>query len=219
MSLSSLSSPTLYTPSISSTTPSTTTTTTNTFTPTPSTPPFSFPPYHTSYPPFFTLQPTVPTRLAQLHKWSQLIQRYCAHHALFRLSTTSPATLDSPLFHNARLRRRLSAAHVREVVLWMVSKEGGARAEWVGGEERSSGGSVWVFWKRPEEWAEVLGGWVSLGGCSFAFFCGVCGFCLRGGFNGVCLRVWLRAESFARNWGFRLTCHDRWKRQDRRIRF
>lgn len=129
------------------------------FSPSTSSQPFIFPPYHISYPPFFTLQPTVPTRLAQLHKWSLLIQRYCAHYRLFRLSITSPATLDSPLFHNARLRKRMSAAHVRAVFAWMVGKDGGNRAEWIGGAE--DGGSVWVFWRRPEEWAEVLSGWVS----------------------------------------------------------
>lgn len=42
----------------------------------------------------------------------------------------------------------------------MAGKEGGGRAEWIG--EGESAGSVWVFWKRPEEWAEVLSGWVSL---------------------------------------------------------
>lgn len=40
----------------------------------------------------------------------------------------------------------------------MVGKEGGARAEWI---EEEGSGSAWVFWKRPEEWAEVLSGWVS----------------------------------------------------------
>jgi ESCRT-II complex subunit VPS25 len=125
-----------------------------------STPDFKFPPYHVSYPPFFTLQPTVTTRLAQLHKWSLLIQRYCAHYRLFRLSITSAATLDSPLFHNVRLRKRMSAAHVRAVFAWMAGKDGGNRAEWIGGNEE--GGNVWVFWRRPEEWAEVLSGWVSI---------------------------------------------------------
>lgn len=162
-------SSTLYPPSISISSP-TPTSSTPTLIPPPPPPPsssspptFQFPPYHTSYPPFFTLQPTVSTRLAQLHKWSLLIQRYCAHYRLFRLSIASPTTLDSPLFFNARLRKRLSAAHVKAVFVWMVGKEGGGRAEWIADGDGEGGreGSVWVFWKRPEEWAEVLWGWVS----------------------------------------------------------
>lgn len=151
---SSQPSSTLLPPSTSTPTSSTTT-----LVP-PSSSTFQFPPYHTFYSPFFTLQPTVSTRLAQLHKWSLLIQRYCAHYRLFRLSIASSATLDSPLFYNAQLRKRLSAAHVRAVFVWMVGKEGGGRAEWIVEGEKE--GSVWVFWKRPEEWAEVLSGWVSL---------------------------------------------------------
>lgn len=38
----------------------------------------------------------------------------------------------------------------------MCSKEGEERAEWVGGEK----GVCWVWWRRPEEWAEVLVDWV-----------------------------------------------------------
>lgn len=38
--------------------------------------------------------------------------------------------------------------------------DGGRRAEWAGGD---SGGkaAAWIWWKRPEEWAGVLAGWVS----------------------------------------------------------
>jgi hypothetical protein len=54
----------------------------------------------------------------------------------------------------------MSAAHVRAVFAWMVGKDGGNRAEWIGGN--GEGGNVWVFWRRPEEWAEVLSGWVSI---------------------------------------------------------
>lgn len=56
----------------------------------------------------------------------------------------------------------------------MTRDEGGRRAEWiVGGEgggglvegrrERGGGGdggTAWVYWHRPEEWADVIAGWV-----------------------------------------------------------
>lgn len=116
--------------------------------------PFTFPTTY-SFPPFFTLQPNLTTRTAQLRKWSRLIQRYCRHHHLFRLSLTT--ALDSDLFKNVQLKKRLSADDAREVLQWMTTAEGGKRAEWSKEKE-----AVWVFWKRPEEWGDAILGWVSI---------------------------------------------------------
>lgn len=126
--------------------------------------PFTFPPTY-SFPPFFTPQPNRTTRLSQLSKWSSLIRSYCRHHRIYRLSIID-AVENTPLFHNAQIRKRLSLAEARAVVDWMVSEEGGKRAEWVGGaggEGAGKGGRAvaWIWWKRPEEWAGVLEGWVS----------------------------------------------------------
>lgn len=43
----------------------------------------------------------------------------------------------------------------------MAGSDGERRAEWIGavGER----GSCWIWWRRPEEWAEVLAAWVSFG--------------------------------------------------------
>lgn len=116
---------------------------------------FSFPSYY-SYPPFFSLQPTLSTRFAQLQKWSLLIQSYCRHHRIFRL--TVHAAVSSPLFYNATMRKGLSMGNVREVLDWMAGPDGERRAEWIGGGTEKS--SCWVWWRRPEEWAEVLAAWV-----------------------------------------------------------
>jgi len=116
--------------------------------------PFTFPQIHT-FPPFFTLQPNLQTRTSQLRKWSRLIQRYCRHHSLFKVSLTT--AIDSDLFKNTELRKRLSANDTREVVEWMTREEGGRRAEWVDAGK----GLFWVFWKRPEEWGDGILGWVS----------------------------------------------------------
>lgn len=111
-----------------------------------------------SFPPFFTLQPNLQTRLSQLRKWSRLIQRYCRHHHIFKLSLVS--ALDTPLFKNAELRKRLALNDALQVVDWMTRDEGGRRAEWIDGGLDAKGGTAWVYWKRPEEWAEVIVGWV-----------------------------------------------------------
>lgn len=51
----------------------------------------------------------------------------------------------------------------------MASAEGGRRAEWVplsGAKSRSrdageeSKSAIWIYWRRPEEWADAIYGWV-----------------------------------------------------------
>ncbi|CAO1605199.1 MAG: hypothetical protein LQ349_001464 [Xanthoria aureola] len=124
---------------------------------------FPFPPTY-SFPPFYTLQPTLLTRTSQLAKWSLLIQRYHAHHHRYRLHI--PTALSSPLFHNAAIHKRLSLASVIEIVNYMVKAEkdggGGQRAEWIAtaagkGSEKTE---AWVWWKKPDEWADVIAAWV-----------------------------------------------------------
>lgn len=117
--------------------------------------PFIFPHKHVAYPPFFSLQPTLLTRHAQLKTWSRLIQSYCRHQHIFKLVLAT--ALDTPLFHNVTMRKRMSSAHVKEVLEFMAGEEGGRRAEWIGGGWIS----CWIFWRRPEEWAEIVAGWVS----------------------------------------------------------
>jgi hypothetical protein len=64
--------------------------------------------------------------------------------------------LDTELFWNKKIGRRLSLADAREMLEFM-RKEG--RAEWAGGKgERDV---CWVWWRTPEEWAGVIADWVS----------------------------------------------------------
>ena len=73
--------------------------------------------------------------------------------------------MDSPLFHNTALRKRISLADARSILDWMSLSEevggGGKRAEWIGAGKSSA----WVWWRRPEEWAELVLDWV----CHTAF--------------------------------------------------
>jgi ESCRT-II complex subunit VPS25 len=132
-------------------------TTTNTSTsPGPPSSTFSFPrDYY--FPPFFTRQPQRTTFHAQCQKWSSLIQAYCRAHRIWKLSLVD--ALDTDLFYNKRLGKRLAMGDAREVVEFM-RKEG--RAEWIGrpgaGEE---GGTAWIWWRTPEEWAVAIAEWVS----------------------------------------------------------
>ncbi|KAJ5107896.1 hypothetical protein N7456_004571 [Penicillium angulare] len=130
---------------------------------TPAAAPFQFPPTY-NFPPFFTPQPNTNTREAQLQKWSSLIQAWCRHHRQYRLSLVE--AVDSPLFHNAALRKRLDLREARSVIDWMTKSEeeggGGRRAEWIDGSGGSQGPKAvaWVWWRRPEEWADVVADWV-----------------------------------------------------------
>lgn len=119
--------------------------------------PFKFPATY-SFPPFFTPQPNTSTRQSQLQKWSSLIQAWCRHHRIFKLSLIE--AVDTPLFHNAVLRKRISLAEARNILDWMAKTEyagdGGPRAEW----DSKNKTAAWIWWKRPEEWAEVILDWV-----------------------------------------------------------
>ncbi|KPI44171.1 Vacuolar protein-sorting-associated protein 25 [Cyphellophora attinorum] len=127
--------------------------------------PFTFPSRY-SFPPFFTVQPTQSTRQAQLLRWSDLVQRYCRHHKIFLLHLQT--ALDTPLFHNAALRKRLSMNDARAVIDFMATPSassaagtvgggGDGRAEWLEGSQR---GSAWIWWKKPEEWGNLIASWV-----------------------------------------------------------
>ena len=124
---------------------------------------FPFPPTY-NFPPFFTPQPNTTTRHSQLEKWSSLIQSWCRHHRQYRLSLID--AVETPLFHNTALRKRLDLREARAVVDWMTKSEeeggGGRRAEWISDGGSLDGGQAvaWIWWRRPEEWADVLVEWV-----------------------------------------------------------
>ena len=123
--------------------------------PTPPNGTFTFPPHH-SFPPFFTLQPNLTTQTRQLSLWSSLIQSYCSHHRIFRLSLTD--TQDSAPFYNPSISRRLDLRSAQRVIDHMVSADGGRRAEWCGSgrKDEASRAAAWIYWRRPEEWADLV---------------------------------------------------------------
>ncbi|PKX92559.1 ESCRT-II subunit protein VPS25 [Aspergillus novofumigatus IBT 16806] len=98
-------------------------------------------------------QPNSTTRLSQLQKWSSLIQSWCRHHRIYRLSLIE--AIESPLFHNAALRKRLSLSEARAVLDWMAKPEEEGVVD--GGRNGSMG-------ERPEEWAGIVADWVEATG-------------------------------------------------------
>ncbi|KAI1095675.1 ESCRT-II complex, vps25 subunit [Rostrohypoxylon terebratum] len=164
MSLPQLTTPTATLTGASGSSTSTPTLTTTTTTQPSQT--FEFPrEYH--FPPFFTKQTNLTTQHAQLEKWSSLILSYCRHNRLFRLSLSYEGTPHEDLFRNRRLNRSLRLADAREVLDFM-RREG--RAEpvsgtaggggGIGGKEGTGGDVFWIYWRTPEEWAEMVEAWV-----------------------------------------------------------
>lgn len=125
--------------------------------------PFPFPTNY-FFPPFFSLQPNANTRTVQFQRWSSLIQSWCRHHRLYRLSLVE--AVESPLFRNNDLKKQLSLGDARTVLDWMCKDEGegggGKRAEWVDGHGPGQSGKnvAWIWWRRPEEWAGIIADWV-----------------------------------------------------------
>lgn len=116
---------------------------------------FDFPSYY-HFPPFFTIQPNSSTRHAQLQKWTTFILSYARHHKLFKLSLSD--TLDTELFHNKTIGKRLSREDAKEVLEFM-RREG--RAEWISGKPSDgTSGVFWVWWKNVEEWGESIVNWI-----------------------------------------------------------
>lgn len=66
--------------------------------------------------------------------------------------------IDTDLFWNKTINKRISLADAKEIVNAM-RKEG--RAEWLGGKKDSDSKEVaWIYWRTPEEWAGLIYDWV-----------------------------------------------------------
>lgn len=118
--------------------------------------PFSFPPVH-AFPPFYTLQPNTTTLHSQQRQWSSLILSYCRHHRISKLSL--PEAIETDLFYNKRVGKRLGIGDAREMVEGM-RREG--RAEWVvnGRKKEEARDVAWIWWRTLDEWAAGLYDWV-----------------------------------------------------------
>ena len=132
---------------------------------------FSFPPIH-SYPPFYSLQVNTSTLQSQLSTWSTIIRDYCRHQRLFRLSLSDQ--LDSALFYNRPLGKRLKEDDARRVLDFMREKQASAEPIAGGGGRGGGGGATaaaaakrkadvwWIWWRKVDEWAGIIEAWVGL---------------------------------------------------------
>lgn len=122
--------------------------------------PFEFPRYY-DFPPMYTLQPNANTRAAQLDKWSSLLQSYCAHHKLYRLSIPTAASSaisssgdSTSVFTNSKLSYTLKPDAAKAVVEHMRAE---GRAEWISPTAQDG---AYIYWRTPNEWASLIEAWL-----------------------------------------------------------
>ncbi|KAK9479660.1 ESCRT-II complex subunit-domain-containing protein [Lipomyces japonicus] len=116
---------------------------------------FAFPSIY-SFPPFFTKQPNHQTWSSQLSLWSDLILAYCRYNRIWRVDLNTAIEWD--LFNNRDINRSLKLDTSREILDNMVKK---GDAEWASGSKNNSHhSSAIIYWKRPEEWANLISDWI-----------------------------------------------------------
>ncbi|KAJ7935432.1 ESCRT-II complex vps25 subunit [Mycena leptocephala] len=116
---------------------------------------FLLPSVH-SAPPFFTQQPHPGTNATVTEQWITLILTYARHRKLFVLRVEDAETTDSEwleVLRNERINRKLLPSYLSSIIATMVSKNLATYDP--PGQTRS----VLLYWRLPEEWAEVLHGW------------------------------------------------------------
>ncbi|KAJ7621653.1 ESCRT-II complex vps25 subunit [Mycena polygramma] len=116
---------------------------------------FLLPSLH-SAPPFFTQQPHPGTNATVTEQWITLILTYARHRKLFVLRVEDTERTDSDwveVLRNERINRKLLPSFMSSIIATMVSKNLATYDP--PGQTRS----VLLYWRLPEEWAEVLHGW------------------------------------------------------------
>ncbi|KAH6915769.1 ESCRT-II complex vps25 subunit [Coprinopsis sp. MPI-PUGE-AT-0042] len=117
---------------------------------------FLLPSVH-SAPPFFTQQPNPATQGIVVEQWIRLILTYARNRRLFALrvdDAEEKGTDWDEILRNERINRRVNSAYLSSIISTMVAKNVAAY------EPPKQTKSVLLYWRQPEEWAEVLHDWV-----------------------------------------------------------
>jgi len=111
-----------------------------------------------SLPPFFTLQPNASTQAVQIQHWTRLILSYARHRRLFTLRIEDCEATGSDwdeILRNDRINRKVLPQHMTALMASMVAQNVAAY------EPPKQTRSILLYWRLPEEWAEVLHDWVT----------------------------------------------------------
>lgn len=106
-------------------------------------------PWEYNFPPFFTIQPNLETRKAQLEAWRSLILDFCQYKNIHQLSLRD--CVNKPPFYNESIDRRLSLESLKIIINSLVDKK---YAEWVGNAKDRE--TCLIYSKPPDKWAEII---------------------------------------------------------------
>ncbi|GAA6052328.1 hypothetical protein JCM3770_007254 [Rhodotorula araucariae] len=112
-----------------------------------------------SFPPFFTRQPNPQTWAHQLDQWQALVLAHARFTRTFRLEASDAQCQVEP-FRNPSLNRQLPLPVLHQVLDALVASGNAAWDPATVPSKGKRGGAVWLYWRRPEEWASVIYDWV-----------------------------------------------------------
>ncbi|KAH9074704.1 ESCRT-II complex vps25 subunit [Lactarius deliciosus] len=118
---------------------------------------FLLPSIH-SAPPFFTQQPNTATQAGFTEQWTRLLLAYARHRRLFTLRLEDaevPGGEWDEVLRNPRINKRLMPNHLAHVLDAMVNKDLAVY------EPAKQTRAVLLYWRSPEEWADVLHEWAT----------------------------------------------------------
>jgi len=119
-----------------------------------------------SFPPFYTLQPHAETRRKQLETWSRIVLEHCQKKGLSSINVGDLAN-SSDLFVNDDIKRRAGTDLLQAIWDHLESK---GNLEWV--DPKKSGKSrAHIYWRSPEEWSDLIYGWVRASGMNSGTVC------------------------------------------------
>ncbi|KAI0732155.1 ESCRT-II complex vps25 subunit [Fomitopsis betulina] len=111
-----------------------------------------------SYPAFFTQQPNPTTQAEGTKNWTRLILSYARYRRLFYLRVEDAEVKGGEwdeVLRNERINRLLKPSYLSFIVADMVSKNLAVY------EPPKQTRTVLLYWRLPEEWAEVLHEWAA----------------------------------------------------------
>ncbi|TXT15685.1 hypothetical protein VHUM_00188 [Vanrija humicola] len=106
-----------------------------------------------SFPPFFTLQPNPATQAHQLALWTEIVLGWARHDRVFTVNSDSADA--GEVFANKAINRKLLPPALKQVLAHMA-KEGHAAPE-----PPKQAATYLIFWRKPEEWGQMMYDWVS----------------------------------------------------------
>lgn len=121
---------------------------------------FLLPSIH-SAPPFFTEQPNQNTHAHLTEQWIRLILTYARHKRLFVLRVEDaevPGGDWDEILRNERINRRIPPSYLSSLMAALVAKNLAVY------EPAKQTRAVLLYWRLPEEWADVLHSWATATG-------------------------------------------------------